>query len=128
MGRSDRAVGLCQHHDAVSGTAKQATTDDYARHLYRGLNQCQVGTLLFLPSPCFSHLQEVWADILTTTTPPPPTNKTLQLGPATLCLYANESVCELSQGPKPVNVRFEISFYFLIFSMSCAPSIAYRGS
>jgi hypothetical protein len=30
-----RAVAVNQHHDAVSGTAKQAVTDDYALRLHR---------------------------------------------------------------------------------------------
>jgi hypothetical protein len=32
----ERAMGVTQHHDAVSGTAKQAVTDDYARRLAGG--------------------------------------------------------------------------------------------
>ena len=30
------ALGIAQHHDAVSGTAKQHTTDDYAKRLAIG--------------------------------------------------------------------------------------------
>jgi alpha-mannosidase len=30
------AMGIAQHHDAVSGTAKQHTTDDYAKRLALG--------------------------------------------------------------------------------------------
>lgn len=30
------ALGIAQHHDAVSGTAKQHTTDDYSKRLAIG--------------------------------------------------------------------------------------------
>lgn len=30
------ALGIAQHHDAVTGTAKQHTTDDYAKRLAIG--------------------------------------------------------------------------------------------
>lgn len=30
-------LGINQHHDAVSGTGKQAVADDYARRLYKGM-------------------------------------------------------------------------------------------
>jgi len=37
-----KAVGVLQHHDAITGTAKQAVTDDYAWRLNRGLDECEV--------------------------------------------------------------------------------------
>jgi len=33
------ALGIAQHHDAVSGTAKQHTTDDYAKRLAIGASR-----------------------------------------------------------------------------------------
>lgn len=33
-------MGVAQHHDAVSGTAKQVVTYDYAERLSEGVNQC----------------------------------------------------------------------------------------
>lgn len=33
------AMGVLQHHDAVSGTEKQLVADDYARILYNGMKQ-----------------------------------------------------------------------------------------
>jgi len=34
------AMGVAQHHDAVSGTEKQHVADDYARRLARGATEC----------------------------------------------------------------------------------------
>ena len=33
------AMGVMQHHDAVTGTEKQLVADDYARILYAGMQQ-----------------------------------------------------------------------------------------
>ena len=35
------AMGVLQHHDAVSGTAKQAVTFDYAQRLHSGIVACE---------------------------------------------------------------------------------------
>ncbi|XVE82470.1 hypothetical protein DITRI_Ditri16bG0007200 [Diplodiscus trichospermus] len=35
------ALGIAQHHDAVSGTAKQHTTDDYAKRLAIGVTEAE---------------------------------------------------------------------------------------
>ncbi|KAG8441431.1 hypothetical protein GDO86_006973, partial [Hymenochirus boettgeri] len=37
-----RAMGVAQHHDAVTGTAKQHVNDDYALRLSQGWDSCQV--------------------------------------------------------------------------------------
>lgn len=37
-----KAMAVAQHHDAVSGTAKQHVTNDYARKLADGWQHCQV--------------------------------------------------------------------------------------
>jgi hypothetical protein len=34
----ERASGILQHHDGVSGTAKQHVADDYTRKIYIGIN------------------------------------------------------------------------------------------
>ena len=34
-----RAMGVMQHHDAVTGTAKQAVTFDYEERLYNGMEK-----------------------------------------------------------------------------------------
>ena len=38
-------MGVAQHHDAVSGTEKQAVADDYALRLAQGEKQCEVWTM-----------------------------------------------------------------------------------
>ncbi|CAL5369072.1 unnamed protein product [Camellia sinensis] len=40
------ALGIAQHHDAVSGTAKQHTTNDYEKRLARGASEAQCATTL----------------------------------------------------------------------------------
>ncbi|CAI9569330.1 unnamed protein product [Staurois parvus] len=37
-----RAMGVAQHHDAVTGTAKQHVNDDYTLRLFKGWKACQV--------------------------------------------------------------------------------------
>lgn len=32
-----RAMGIAQHHDAVSGTERQHVTNDYSLYLYEGI-------------------------------------------------------------------------------------------
>lgn len=37
----EEAMGILQHHDAVSGTEKQHVANDYARLVHEGVVQCQ---------------------------------------------------------------------------------------
>jgi alpha-mannosidase len=37
----EEAVSLCQHHDAVTGTARQHVANDYHRRLHRGAREAQ---------------------------------------------------------------------------------------
>jgi len=34
------AMGVMQHHDAVTGTSRQFVVDDYIRILHRGFEEC----------------------------------------------------------------------------------------
>merc|ERR1719288_642476 len=40
MQMAKRAVAVNQHHDAVTGTAKQHVTDDYGLRLHNGMEAC----------------------------------------------------------------------------------------
>lgn len=35
------AMGVMQHHDAITGTEKQHVAEDYARILQQGFDECQ---------------------------------------------------------------------------------------
>ncbi|KAG0461842.1 hypothetical protein HPP92_020318 [Vanilla planifolia] len=47
------ALGIAQHHDAVSGTAKQHTTNDYAKRLAYGASQVEM--VINLAIPCLAN-------------------------------------------------------------------------
>ncbi|CAG9760144.1 unnamed protein product [Ceutorhynchus assimilis] len=38
------AMGVMQHHDAITGTEKQHVASDYARQLQRGMDECEIIT------------------------------------------------------------------------------------
>lgn len=42
------AMGIMQHHDAVTGTEKQHVADDYARILYDAIQDCDDSNTLAL--------------------------------------------------------------------------------
>uniref|UniRef100_A0A915IBC9 Glycoside hydrolase family 38 central domain-containing protein n=1 Tax=Romanomermis culicivorax TaxID=13658 RepID=A0A915IBC9_ROMCU len=70
-------LGIVQHHDGVSGTAKQHVTDDYSKLLHQGVMECQQvanDAMKYLGS---SQRQS------------PPYHS--------LCTLANETICNVSQ-------------------------------
>lgn len=73
-----RAMGVAQHHDAVSGTSKQHVADDYAKRLAIGAAECQV-----LVGNVLNKLGVKNPEIK------PPT--------LTFCDYLNISVCPLTE-------------------------------
>ncbi|XP_078577239.1 lysosomal alpha-mannosidase-like isoform X1 [Branchiostoma floridae x Branchiostoma japonicum] len=75
--RFREAMGVAQHHDAVSGTEKQHVANDYAMRLHAGAVECQVITSMTLQQ------RMVKAGAL------PPV--------AEFCNYLNISVCPLTE-------------------------------
>lgn len=45
------ALGIVQHHDAITGTAKQHATDDYNKRLAKGASE--VRQLIFVKNSIF---------------------------------------------------------------------------
>jgi hypothetical protein len=74
------ALGVAQHHDAVSGTSKQHVAFDYARRLHKGIRRAEkmlVRTLrrvVLQPSDVDKYLQDL-----------------------AYCQLLNETICEVSQ-------------------------------
>uniref|UniRef100_A0A2C9M4I6 Glycoside hydrolase family 38 central domain-containing protein n=1 Tax=Biomphalaria glabrata TaxID=6526 RepID=A0A2C9M4I6_BIOGL len=84
---SAEVLGVAQHHDAVSGTEKQAVTFDYAERLADGVNSGQ------------SVVQDVYNSLMSSGISNPP----LQI----FCLSLNVSVCNVSQSSS----NFQITLY-----------------
>ena len=55
------AMGVAQHHDAVSGTEKQHVAYDYAKRLAIGAQQCKVRKLKYYSVLSLSILSNTFA-------------------------------------------------------------------
>lgn len=42
LNKMREAMGVMQHHDAITGTEKQPVANDYARILTEGFSECQI--------------------------------------------------------------------------------------
>jgi lysosomal alpha-mannosidase len=42
LNKMREAMGIMQHHDAVTGTERQKVASDYARILYEGFEECGI--------------------------------------------------------------------------------------
>ena len=74
------ALGISQHHDAVSGTAKQHVADDYSRRLQVGIDEAA--------QTVTQKLRKMLLDLT-------PNNSTLEN--LSYCQLLNESICEVSE-------------------------------
>eukprot|EP00584_Thalassiosira_punctigera_P024560 CAMPEP_0172549416 /NCGR_PEP_ID=MMETSP1067-20121228/18519_1 /TAXON_ID=265564 ORGANISM="Thalassiosira punctigera, Strain Tpunct2005C2" /NCGR_SAMPLE_ID=MMETSP1067 /ASSEMBLY_ACC=CAM_ASM_000444 /LENGTH=1149 /DNA_ID=CAMNT_0013336807 /DNA_START=119 /DNA_END=3568 /DNA_ORIENTATION=+ len=77
----DDAMGIAQHHDAVSGTSKQHVAYDYAKRITEGMNEAN--------SFVTGWLRELLLD---------PTSEMVELDDLSYCHLLNETICEVSQG------------------------------
>lgn len=80
-------MAVAQHHDAVSGTAKQVVTFDYAERLSDGINQCM------------ELINHAYQKLMT----PPTSNPTFQLPTQEFCPLVNISRCNVTETSKTVS-------------------------
>lgn len=89
------AMGIMQHHDAITGTEKQHVADDYARILTEGFNECE-----FITATALSNLVTNKSKINEDAEPAPAV-------PFTSCLLTNISSCSISETQK----NFVVTIY-----------------
>jgi len=85
-------MGVAQHHDAVSGTAKQVVTYDYEERLADGVNQC-MGLV--------NHAYQKLTNSVTTG---------FTLPTQELCPLANISMCKAVEASSSVSCVIRIYF------------------
>lgn len=74
----DDALGVAQHHDAVSGTGKQHVADDYSKRLQAGLNQAADYVIQRLKENLLDEPNDALQDL-------------------SYCQLLNETVCEVAE-------------------------------
>ena len=90
------ALGVAQHHDAVSGTAKQHVTNDYSKRLQGGINTAA------------SFVQDKLRKLLA--------NDSHVLDNLSFCQLLNETICAVSQVRKNFRAgNVAENFYFDVF-------------
>lgn len=75
------ALGIAQHHDAISGTAKQHVADDYSKHLSDGMNSAAL------------HVVQALKKLMLGDGPQAPS----PLDNLSYCPLLNETVCQVSE-------------------------------
>jgi alpha-mannosidase len=80
------AVGVVQHHDGVSGTAKQHVADDYSLRLATGMNRAALHVTQKLRRVMLAAVSEQHQ-----------TKDTQQLANLSYCPLLNETVCSVSE-------------------------------
>ena len=87
------AAGVAQHHDGVSGTAKQHVSDDYSKRVQAGINRAA------------DYVTEKLRNILAKDT-----EGLHALENLSYCQLINETICEVSQVSKAVGSSFDAVF------------------
>uniref|UniRef100_H2Z3Z4 Alpha-mannosidase n=2 Tax=Ciona savignyi TaxID=51511 RepID=H2Z3Z4_CIOSA len=85
------AMGVAQHHDAVSGTSKQHVANDYAKRLYIGNHRVAFKTFYNLVKNCLflqggRHCKDVISSVITEGS-----------SNLTFCDYMNITLCDFTQ-------------------------------
>ncbi|XP_069684640.1 lysosomal alpha-mannosidase-like isoform X2 [Periplaneta americana] len=125
LNKMREAMGIMQHHDAVTGTEKQKVAFDYARILHEGFQECDIITQTAIKKmigkkseipiedtapqePEKSTIDEperTSADPEPTNTGPKPTRE--DAAPLKSCLLLNISLCDVSENSK----QFVVTVY-----------------
>jgi hypothetical protein len=79
----DDALGVVQHHDAVSGTAKQHVADDYSKRVQAGMNTASDYVAEKLKTIMFNASETAMTDL-------------------SHCQLLNETICDVSEVCRPV--------------------------
>lgn len=80
-----KAMGIMQHHDAITGTAKQHVTNDYYQTLAAAIETCH------------DIVNEAYEKLM-------PKNKSVPVLKQYFCNYLNISACPISEGNSPVAI------------------------
>ncbi|XP_026429937.1 alpha-mannosidase-like [Papaver somniferum] len=89
------ALGIAQHHDAITGTAKQHVNDDYTKRLFIGASEAQVVTNVALSRLIKSSQQSAIPDVKFSQCPLlnisycPPTEEQIQKGKSLVVVAYN---------------------------------------
>ncbi|XP_058057448.1 lysosomal alpha-mannosidase-like [Anopheles bellator] len=87
------AMGVMQHHDAITGTEKQHVSDDYTRMMHRAMGACEVNTQAALNQIVDPQFRRARAHPLDREPAPEPTYKFAFES----CHLLNVSKCELTE-------------------------------
>ncbi|XP_071440327.1 lysosomal alpha-mannosidase-like isoform X1 [Hetaerina americana] len=108
------AMGVMQHHDAITGTEKQVVASDYARILSKGFEECSAVTSAAIQKLMNPATKNRKNDLLKDVNVDEVSDSSEEIGigaaqaPPTVsissCLLLNISQCEVSEGSDPFTV------------------------
>ncbi|XP_046392611.1 lysosomal alpha-mannosidase-like isoform X2 [Ischnura elegans] len=103
------AMGVMQHHDAITGTERQKVAQDYARILYKGFEECGAVTSAAIQKLMNHPIMKKHQD--TSTEEDSTSSEEIGMKTAdvptvnfTSCLLLNISQCDVSEGSEPFMV------------------------
>lgn len=101
------ALGVAQHHDAVSGTAKQHVANDYSKRLQRGLDRAAQFVVAKLRRVMLGN--------------PGPNRDFVALADLAYCPLLNESICEVSEVRLALGLLASATHADELFDLSYSP-------